>query len=406
MAVVASDERLGGGARNFVDPGSPTVVAVCERVRSTDVGGQASLHVTAMPEPRRGTPMSAEWMAFVWSSVPGAIVAVACATSAIPETLAMALFAVSFVGLNLMHMGATWARVYVRPGWRDRPLERLAIPVALAASALCYEAVGGGAALLAAQYFLSFHHAIMQNYGLLRASQRRTRREVDSRLDLAACLLLPGAALLYRVGAVSARYSGALVPAFPMPLIQIMAIAGVGALLGFAWREWHAHRNGERVDPIGPGIVFGPNLLWSAMLVGIPHPAAPFYALASGHYMQYLYFVWHVQEHDPPEDASSGVGPRMRLVLRTSRLRYLAGLLAIAGVVTVVLTLAASGLRAAAAAMMLRPEGALDIAPWAAAMIGVNLEHYWLDHRIWRTSPRRSPFLSGFLRGGAIGIRA
>src|SRR5262249_43402671 len=153
----------------------------------------------------------------------------------------------------------------------------------------CYEAVGGGAFLLAAQYFLSFHHAIMQNYGLLRASQRRSRRDIDPRLDLAACLLLPTAALLYRAGAVSDRYSGALLPSFPTAVIRSMAIAGVVALLAFAWREWRTHRNGERVDPIGAGIVFGPNLLWSAMLVGIPHPAAPLYALASGHYVQYLY---------------------------------------------------------------------------------------------------------------------
>jgi hypothetical protein len=202
---------------------------------------------------------------------------------------------------------------------------------------------------------------------------------------LAACLLLPGAALLYRAGAVSARYSGASLPSFPTALTLTMAIAGVAALLVFAWREWRAHRNGERVDPIGPGIVFGPNLLWSAMLVTIPNPATPLYALASAHYVQYLYFVWQVQEHDPPEAASPQIGSRVRRELRASRLRYLAGLLLMGGGVTLLLTFAASGLRAVAGAMMVRPEGALDIAPWAAAMIGVNLEHYWLDRRIWRT---------------------
>jgi hypothetical protein len=55
------------------------------------------------------------------------------------------------------------------------------------------------------------------------------------------------------------------------------------------------------------------------------------------------------------------------------------------GAVTVLLTLVSAGFRAAAVGMQLRPESALDLAPWAAAMIGVNLEHYWLDHRIWRT---------------------
>jgi len=348
------------------------------------------LHVTAATGPRLGTPTSGEWMAFVWSSIPGAVLAVAYAVGAVPEVVAMSLFAVSFIGLNLMHMGATWTRVYVRPSWRDRPVERLGVPVTLAAFALCYEAVGGGAFLLAAQYFLSFHHAIMQNYGLLRVSQRRTRRELDPRLDLAACLLLPGAALLYRAGAVSDRYAGTLLPSFPMQLIWIMAIAGVVALLGFGWREWRAHRNGEQVDPIGAGIVFGPNLLWSAMLVAIPHPAVPLYALASGHYAQYLYFVWHVQEKDPTEPTSPRLGARMRRELRSSRVRYLVGLLAMGGAVAFLSTLATGGLRAAAGAMMLRPEGALDIAPWAAAMIGINFEHYWLDHRIWRTSRPRA----------------
>jgi hypothetical protein len=237
------------------------------------------------------------------------------------------------------------------------------------------------------QYFLSFHHAIMQNYGLLRASQRRSRRNVDPRLDMAACLLLPGAALLYRARAVSNRYSGAPLPAFPTELIQLMAIAGVAALLAFAWREWRDHRNGARVDPIGSGIVFGPNLLWSAMLVAIPHPATPLYALASGHYVQYLYFVWRVQERDPAEATSPQIAARLRRELRTSRVRYLAGLLLLGGGVTLLLTFAVSGLRAAGGMMMLRPESALGIPPWAAAMIGVNLGHYWLDHRIWR-SPR------------------
>src|SRR5262249_54278727 len=149
---------------NSIDSGSIAVVPVPGR---SDVEGMPFLQVTATTAPRRGTPMSSEWMAFVWSSVPGAALAVAWAAGAIPEAVGTWLFAISFVGLNLMHMGATWTRVYVRPGWRQRPLERLAVPVALAAFALCYEAVGGGAVLLAAQYFLSFHHAIMQNYGLL-----------------------------------------------------------------------------------------------------------------------------------------------------------------------------------------------------------------------------------------------
>jgi hypothetical protein len=331
-------------------------------------------------------PWSREWAAFVWSSVPGAGLAAAAATGLVSETVALALFALSFVGLNLMHMGATWARVYVRPGWRSNPMERVAIPVALVVFALSYEAVGGGALLLAAQYLLSFHHGLMQNYGLLRASQRRSGRRVDTRLDLAACLLLPGAALLHRAGAVCDRYAGAPLPSVPMPIVHALAAAGTLALAAFAWREWSARRRGERVDPIGVGLLFGTNLLWSTLLVADPHPAMPLYAFASGHYAQYLYFVWTAEAREPLAAAPTAAGPRLRAALRSSRLHYLVLLLVLGGAVTLLLTFLSAGLRATAVWMQLRPESALDLAPWAAAMIGVNLEHYWLDHRIWRTS--------------------
>jgi hypothetical protein len=310
------------------------------------------------------------------------------ATVVIPESVALAVFAVSFVGLNLMHMGATWARVYVRPSWRSAPVERLAIPLALASFAIVYEAVGGGAVLLAIQYVLSFHHALMQNYGLVRASQRRTGRTLDTRLDLAACLLLPGAALVYRAGAVCDHYAGAPLPTVPTAFPLTMAITGALALAAFGWREWSSHRRGENVDPIGIGIFCGTNLLWSALLVGNPHPAFPLYALASGHYAQYLYFVWHAEAREPATASASTLREELQVGLRSSQLRYLVLLLAMGGVVTLLLTFASAGLRAVATSMALRPEHTLAIPAWAAAMIGVNFEHYWLDHRIWRTRKR------------------
>jgi hypothetical protein len=365
--------------------GTATEAFPCAHDRP-QVGAVLMSTVIARAQPTR-RPWSAEWAAFVWSSVPGAVLATAAARGVVSEPVALGLFAISFVGLNLMHMGATWARVYVRPGWRPHPMERLAVPIGVAGFALVFEAIGGGALLLAAQYFLSFHHALMQNYGLLRASQRRTDRSVDPRLDLAACLLLPGAALLYRAGMVCDRYSGALLPSAPVPLVAAMAAAGVVALAAFAWREWRSHRRGEHVDPIAGGLLFGTNLMWSALLVGNAHPAMPLYALASGHYAQYLYFVRHVEAREPV-NAATHVTARLQSVLRSSRLGYLMVLLGLAGAVALLLTFVSVGLRATAVSMQWRPEGALDLAPWGAAMLGVNLEHYWLDHRIWRT-PRR-----------------
>jgi hypothetical protein len=338
--------------------------------------------------PKTAAPWSQEWMAFVWSSLPGAALATAAAAGWVPISAALALFAVSFVGLNLMHMSATWSRVYGQLGWRSRPVERLLIPMGLAAFALGYEAIGGGAILLAAQYFLSFHHALMQNYGLLRVTQRRSGRNVDARLDLAACLLLPGAALLYRAAAVSQTYNGATLPPVSTALAVLLALPGIVALAAVARREWRAQRAGERVDPLGVGLLFGTNLIWSALLVGNPDPALPLYALASGHYAQYLFFVHRVEVRDArkqPEPAS-GLA-ELQAWLRGTPLRYLVALLILGGGVTVLLTVAAAGLRETAVVLGWRPATALDIPPWAAAMIGISLQHYWLDHRVWR-SPR------------------
>ena len=350
--------------------------------------GAVTVPMQAVVARRESAAQRGEWTAFVWSSLPGAALAVAAATGVVSEPVALALFAVSFVGLNLMHMAATWARVYVPGAWQPHPVERLAIPIGLVVFAVSFESIGGGATLLAIQYFLSFHHALMQNYGVHRAIQRRSGRSVDARLDLAACLLLPGAALLYRADMVCNRYSGALVPPIPGAVVSATAVAGVVVLAAFLYREWRSHRRGEHVDPIGIGLLFGTNLTWSSMLVLIPHPATPLFALASGHYAQYLYFVWHAEQRTPAVTAARPLQHRLQSILRSDRVRYLIVLLAMGGIVTLLLTGLVVVLRAAAVSMQWRPETALDLAPWAAAMLGVNLEHYWLDHRIWR-SPKR-----------------
>jgi hypothetical protein len=162
-----------------------------------------------------------------------------------------------------MHMGATWSRVYViRVGGRIRWNRCGTVPVGLAEFALLF---GRSAAVrcCSRRNALSFHHALMQNYGLVRASQRRTDRSVDTRLITAACLLLPGAALLYRAGMVCDRYSAtALLPRRADVSASVAAVAtprgcfgarGVrlaGMVEPSAWRPRRPIASGLLSEPI------------------------------------------------------------------------------------------------------------------------------------------------------------
>lgn len=342
-----------------------------------------------------------DWLCYAVSPLPGVFLALAMSAGLVGETTALLLFSLSFVGLNLAHMAATWSRAYLDPrGLRDAFVERAMIPGLLIIGAVFAEAIGYGALLLGAQYYLSLHHAMMQNYGLSRSVQRGAGRRLSPfslRIDQAACLLLPLGALLYRARAVCRTYSTAPLFTPPLALAIGISILGAIALAIHVAREILAHRRGEPVDPLGPAIIVSQVLLWSALPLWLDHPAIPLYALASGHYIQYLYFVWKTERSRPglgalPSWLRARVAP-------PSRFAYLITLIALGGFCVALLSLAVVAFRAAAEVSGARPPGALPIPPWAAAMIGINLAHYWLDHRIWRfrgTSPE----------GGAISPNA
>jgi len=339
-------------------------------------------------------PTVEEWLCYVASPLPGACLALAMGAGLVGETAALTIFSLSFVGLNLAHMAATWSRAYLDPrGLREALFERAVIPAILVLGALGAEALGYGAALLGTQYYLSLHHAMMQNYGLSRALQRRAGRSpspLSLRVDQAACLLLPLGALLYRARAVSQTYSTAPLLSPPLALAIAISILGALALVAHVTREILAAWRGEPVDPLGPAIIVSQVLLWTALPLWIEHPAIPLYALASGHYVQYLYFVWRFERARP----GLGILPswlRARIA-PPSRIAYLVALTGLGGIVVVLLSLGAVAFRAVAEATGARPAGALPIPPWAAAMIGVNLAHYWLDRRIWRF--REAPLVS------------
>ncbi len=335
---------------------------------------------------------SKDWLCHVGSAIPGASLALATHAGFIPEHIAVVLFSLSFVGLNLAHMAATWSRVYLDPQTIKQALiERAWLPALLVVLAIGGESLGYGAALLGVQYYLSLHHAMMQNYGLSRMVQRRSGRTlspISLRIDQAACFLLPFGALLYRARSVCRTYSTATLLAPPLWLVIPITIAGSIALIAHVGREILAYRRGEPVEPLGPAILVSQVLLWSGLPLVIDHPAIPLYALASGHYVQYLYFVWTFEKSRP----GLGLVPNVirQRIAPPAKFGYLVALTGFGGFVVVLLTLLTIGVRTVADANGLRPATALPIAPWAAAMIGVNLAHYWLDHRIWRFRPGNS----------------
>jgi hypothetical protein len=299
----------------------------------------------------------------------------------VPESIALGLFAISFVGLNLMHMGATWTRVYVRPGWRINPRERLLVPAGLAAFALCFEAIGGGALLLALQYFLSFHHALMQNYGLARASQRRSGRDVTrASISLHARCRARHCCTEQAPYAGSTRALGSRFRCRRSADRRRRVLARSARSPG----EWRAYRAGPPSTrsrwSFAARTRCGPPSSWEIQI-----PPSLLYALASGHYAQYIYCPRR-------GDALDGHWRRTRAGVRASMHRPSRHQ-----------NIARSSCRRSRCCSRSPPRACgrrrcrracarrcAAITP-AAAMIGVNYEHYWLDRRIWRTPRPASP---------------
>ena len=339
-----------------------------------------------------GAPTPSAWAALVVGTLPGAALASLAAWGWLDEQTTLALFVPSYVGLNAMHMAGTWSRASLTPGLaRSRPIATVVIPCALAAAALVLEALGFAVALLGLQYYLSIHHGAMQHYGFVRASQRasgRTSGRWAVRADQAACVLPLMAALTHRARAVSAVYDGAPIPRPPEWLVEGLAAAAVLSVAAFVVRELAAWARGERVEPLGPAVALVATGTWTALIVAVEHPALPFFALASGHYLQYL---WAVDRIARPRPEAYGVLPpalRLRVHPAHSTRGHLVFLAALGGLGIAGVTVLAFAVRALATALELRPADAMDLPPWGAAMIAVNLHHYWLDHTIWRTPPR------------------
>jgi len=329
-----------------------------------------------------------DWIFYVVCALPGALVALVAWQGVVSERTAIAAFAVSFIVLNVAHLAATYTHVYLdADGWRGTLLERTAIPLGLVLLALAVDAAGGWVLLLNAQLYLSIHHAEMQNYGIARASQRRSGRAIPARmlrLDQAACLLGPLAAWMWRCRNVCDHYRGAPMYAPPTWFIAAVGTAGAAALVAYAARETAAWVKSERVDPVGPAMVVGINVLWTALLLTIPHPLYAMYAIASAHYVQYLYFVWKYESRRP---AWSLVPTPLRVrIAPPAKAGYVVSQIAVGVAIIGSVTLATMVTRHATVAMARGEVSAFPLPAWSTAIIAVNLAHYWLDSRIWRSA--------------------
>jgi hypothetical protein len=329
----------------------------------------------------------AEWACYVLSAIPGAALAVAASQGRVSEQSAMLGFALSFVALNVAHLAATWTEVYLDPAsWRSAPVTRVLVPGMLILLALAVDAGGGWVLLLNLQLYLSIHHAQMQNYGLVRTTQRRSGRALGgrmSRIDQAACLLGPLAVWMWRSREICDHYRGAPLYAPPAWLIAIVGAAGAVALVAYAARELAEWRRGTAIDPVGPAIVIGVNVLWMAVLLTVPHPLFALYAIAAAHYVQYLYFVWRVQTRRPRFGALPAA-IRARIAAPAG-LGYLVALTAIGIAIVGAGALASAAMRHVAVLLAPAVAPAAVLPTWSVAIIAVNLAHYWLDARIWRT---------------------
>jgi len=329
-----------------------------------------------------------DWFFYVACGLPGALLAIVAWQGLVSEQTATAAFAVSFIALNVAHLAATYTHVYLdADGWRGTLLERAAVPVGLVLLALLVDAAGGWVLLLNAQLYLSIHHAEMQNYGIARASQRRSGRTIGARmlrLDQAACLLGPLAAWMWRCKDICDHYRGAPMFAPPSWFIAAVGAAGAVALVAYAARETAAWARGEHVDPVGPAMVIGINVLWTGLLLTIPHPLYASYAIASAHYVQYLYCVWKYESRHP---GLSLVPDRLRVrIAPPARVGYLASQIATGLVIVGVVTLATMAIRQATVATAASQTDAFPLPAWSTAIIAVNFAHYWLDSRIWRSA--------------------
>jgi hypothetical protein len=226
----------------------------------------------------------------------------------------------------------------------------------------------------------------MQNYGIARASQRGSGRALGARtlrLDQAACLLGPLAAWMWRCREICDHYRGAPMYAPPPWLIAAVGVAGAAALVAYTGRETAAWFRGERVDPAGPAMVVGINVLWTGLLLTIPHPLYALYAIASAHYVQYLYFVWKYESRRP---ALSLVPDLLRArIAPPAQIGYLLSMIAIGVAIIGGVTVATVVMRHATVAVAANQAAAFPLPAWSTAIIAVNFAHYWLDSRIWRS---------------------
>lgn len=293
-----------------------------------------------------------------------------------------AFLVIAAVGVvsNGPHLISTWTRVYLDGHERfRRPVVYWLVPAAIAGFVVYEILVAEGVrspTLRTILFYWAFWHFAMQNWGILRIYQRRTGAFGTPVATLERVLLWLGALwpLSHRLYTGPWVLFGAKVR---HPTLEPWMVNGLGATLAATAALYLAicARRALR----GAAIPFIRPLFLAASWFGFLVPfvlikksgSAAFAAAACWHGLQYLGIVWFFNRNR----WRAGVDPKARFVSWISQPGrahfYFLGLLAVAGVVYGLLTLASRFV--------------WNAATWGSLVwISLTFGHYWLDGVIWK----------------------
>ena len=313
---------------------------------------------------------------------------IACggASAAILAAVALILFrgdreldAIDFV-LSEFHLGVTYDAVLRRRLWHHRPLDVLAIPLAILALTYIISLGGHGVLLTSIAMYAAVWHRGRQNLGIARFYQRQVGGPVSRMHDVlfrgAVYLPMLAAALAYTHIAPreyeGAPYLALNLGAEPTAIVGIAAVLCVGAYLAWLFLRQFIGAGlpklmihpGEWWIVLAHAVAFG-----SSYALGAAN-ASFLLVLAVHHEVQYLYFAYAMARRPasfPPATRIEKLRPTPLRSKWRADLKHAAAFL----------TWPVLGFAGALAG------GWLQLTWLVPLGVGGLFCHYWLDARIW-----------------------